>query len=344
MANLQKLIDDDLSISLSALPNDNDLLRDIQARLGKIGFIDLSSIVLGTFTVDTDVAIQKFQKVARRLPTDGIDVSFARKLLDISKPSVVPATPTDITINLTGSVGKDGKNAPADILAVKTRLADLGFKVSRNSLVDPATIKAIKLFQAIINGKQSLDVGGNVDGRIDVNGKTHQVLQKSIAPTWQEMLPGSVQAGFLNSDFLAKEDNSDFGTTWMVQTVQAAGLIYKESYLNSHPTAALIAVNDISKITGGEFPPHLEHQVGLCCDLYLPRQDGNSGQITIGDDRYDRAAMRAILKAFRSQVKHKIVKILLNDTVLNNEGLCKLDDGHENHAHIEIRPSTLSMF
>jgi hypothetical protein len=265
-------------------------------------------------------------------------------LLDITKPIIVPAVPVDVTISLTGSVGKDGKNKPIDVLAVKSRLADLGFKISRDPSVNSATIQSIKLFQAIINGENSLSVGGNVDGRIDVNGKTHKALQKSIAPTWQEMLPGSIQAGFLNSDFLAKEDNGDFGTTWIVQTVQAAGLIYKESYLNSHPNAALIAVNDISKITGGTFPPHQEHQVGLCCDLYLPRQDGTSGQITIGDDQYDREAMRAILKAFRSQVKHKVVKILLNDTVLNSEGLCKLDKGHENHAHIEIRPSTLSMF
>jgi hypothetical protein len=344
MANLQKLIDDNLSISLSALRNDSDLLRDIQERLGKIGFVDLSSIVLGTFTADTNAAIQKFQKVARRSPTDNIDISFARKLLDISKTPIVPATPTNITIALTGNVGKDGKNIPADVSAVKNRLADLGFKISRGSSIDSEAIKAIKLFQAIINGKKSLEVGGNVDGRIDVNGKTHQALQKSIAPTWQEMLPGSIDSGFLNSDFLAKEDSGDFGTTWMVETIQAAGLIYRENYLNSNPNAALIAVNDISKITGGDFPPHLEHQVGLCCDLYLPRQDGNSGQITIDDTRYDRAAMRAILKAFRSQAKHKIVQILLNDTVLNGEGLCKLDDGHKDHAHVEIRPSTLSMF
>jgi hypothetical protein len=344
MANLQKLIDDNLSISLSALPDDRDLVRDIQERLGKIGFIDLSSIVLGTFTADTDAAIQKFQKIARRSPTEDIDVSFARKLLDISKPPLVPAIPTNITINLTGSVGKSGNNEPTDVLAVKNRLADLGFKVSRGSSIDSEAINAIKLFQAIINGKKSLNVGGNVDGRIDVNGKTHKALEKSIAPTWQEMLPGSVESGFLNSDFLAKEDNGDFGTTWMVQTVQAAGLIYKESYLNDHPNATLIAVNDISKITGGEFPPHLEHQVGLCCDLYLPRKDGNSGQITVDDDRYDRSAMRAILKAFRSQRQYKIVQILLNDTVLNGEGLCKLDDGHKDHAHVEIRPSTLSMF
>jgi hypothetical protein len=344
MANLQKVASDNLSISLTALIDDGELVRDVQEKLGTIGFLDPLPITLGTFTTDTDVAIQKFQKVARRSPTENIDASFARKLLDITKTIVVPAAPTDITIALSGSVGKDRKNIPGDILAVKNRLADLGFKVSRDASVDSTIIQSIKLFQAIINGRKGLDVGENVDGKIDVNGKTHQALQKSIAPRWQEMLPGSVQSGFLNSDFLAKEDNSDFGTTWMVEAVQAAGLIYKEKYLSSHPNAALIAVNDISKMTGGNFPPHLEHQVGLCCDLYLPRKDGNSGQITVGDDRYDRSAMRAILTAFRSQTKHKVVKILLNDTTLNNEGLCTLDDGHKDHAHVEIRPATLSMF
>jgi peptidoglycan hydrolase-like protein with peptidoglycan-binding domain len=346
MTNLQEISQNNLSISLANLPIETELVRDIQARLNKIGFIDMTAIALGTFDANTSTALAKFQGVARRLPTDDIDRSFAEKLLDITKDVVLPTAPTvDVTIALTGSVGKNGKNIAAEVLAVKNRLADLGFPVSRTSNMGDVTIEIIKLFQAIINNKKSLNVGGNVDGTIDPNGKTHRALEKSYAPRWQEMLPGSLQEGFINSDYLAlaPKQDGDFGTTWIVEAVRAAGEIYR-TYLNTHPNAALIGVNDISTSTGGEFPPHAEHQVGLCCDLYLPRKDGNLGRIEVGNSQYDRSAMRAILQAFRSQTKHKVVDVFLNDDKLITEGLCTFADGHYNHAHISIKPSVLSMF
>jgi peptidoglycan hydrolase-like protein with peptidoglycan-binding domain len=346
MTNLQEIFQNNLSISLANLPIETELVRDIQARLNKIGFIDMTAIALGTFDTNTSTALAKFQGVARRLSTDDIDRSFANKLLDITKDVVLPTAPdVDVTIALTGSVGKDGKNIASEVLAVKNRLADLGFPVSRTSNMGDVTIEIIKLFQAIINDKKNLNVGGNVDGRIDPNGKTHRALEKSYAPRWQEMLPGSVLEGFINSDYLAlaPKQDGDFGTTWIVEAVRAAGEIYR-TYLNTHPNAALIGVNDISTSTGGSFPPHAEHQVGLCCDLYLPRKDGNLGRIEVGDSQYDRAAMRAILQAFRSQTKHKVVDVFLNDEKLRDEGLCTFASGHSNHAHISIRPSVLSMF
>lgn len=346
MTNLEEIRQNDLSISLSDLLVESELVQDIQEKLAKSGFIELLSITLGTLDPKTNAALVKFQGIARRSPTANIDRSFANKLIDITKDVILPtAQNVDVVINLTKSVGKNGRNIPAEVLTVKNRLADLGFLISRTSNMGDVTTNVIKLFQAIINDKKSLNVGGNVDGRIDPNGKTHQALQKSFAPRWQEMLPGSVQEGFLNSDYLAlaPKDDGDFGTTWIVEAVQAAGEIYR-NYLNTHPNAALIGVNDISTSTGGEFPAHAEHQVGLCCDLYLPRKDGNLGQITVGDSEYDRSAMRAILQAFRSQTKHQVVDVFLNDDKLKAEGLCTFASGHHNHAHISIRPSVLSMF
>jgi hypothetical protein len=331
-----------LSIALPVLPNDSELVQDIQERLSKIGLLDLTSASLGTFDDAASVALQKFQKLARRSVTSDIDRSLARKLIDITRDVDLPvASNSDVVISLTGKVSAGGANLAADILAVKNRLADLGFPVQRTTNFGSKTIEVIKLFQAIINDEQNLD---NVDGIIDLDGKTHKALQKSFAPRWQEMLPGSVQAGYLNSDFLAKEDSGDFGTTWMVETIQAAGEIYKRDHLNNNSNAVLIAVNDISRQNGGSFPPHAGHQVGLCCDLYLPRKDGRSGAVTIFDSAYDRDAMRAMLKAFRQQTKHEIRLIYLNDQTLIGESLCKKAQGHDDHAHVEIRPANLSDF
>jgi peptidoglycan hydrolase-like protein with peptidoglycan-binding domain len=334
MTNLQEIQNDGLSISMSALVADAPLVQDIQEHLAKIGFIDLSGVTLGVLSTETEAAIQKFKKIAGVNSTN-ITASFAKKLVDINKTKITPPPPAAITITLTGSVGAGGRNNAVDVLAIKNRLADLGFKLSRDSAINSETTQAIKLFQAIINGKDTLEVGGNVDGKVDVNGKTHKALEKSTAPRWQEMPSGSIQEGFLNNDDL-QGDTGDFGTNWMVETIQAAALIYKDKFLKSHPDAALIATNDISKISGGKFSPHSTHQVGMCCDIRLPRKDGTSGGITFENSEYDRAAMRAMLEAFRKQSKHKIRRILFNDLTLITAGLCKPAPGHDNHAHIDI--------
>ncbi len=335
-------------VKLSQLSQDTALVQDIQERLAKIGFLDLGAINSGVLEERTTNAIAKFQGIARRSEDDDIDESFAKKLVDITRNIDLPiASSSDVVITLAGTVGENSSNNSSDVLAIKSRLADLGFRVARGSTADSSLLEAIKLFQAIVYDEKDVD---EVDGKIDVDGKTHQALQKSYAPRWQEMLPGSVQAGFLNSDYLAKQDSGDFGTTWMVKAIQAAGLIYQNNYLQSHPNASLIAVNDISKSSGGKFSPHAEHQVGLCCDLYLPRIDGNSGGgITVNDPSYDRDAMRAMLESFHLQTAHPVVEVFLSDDFLKNQNingiqLCRPASGHKDHAHVRIRPATLSLF
>lgn len=48
--------------------------------------------------------------------------------------------------------------------------------------------------------------------------------------------------------------------------------------------------------------------------------------------------MRAMLKAFLAQPLAR--RVLLNDAVLSTEGLCGFAEGHDNHAHFEIKPPT----
>lgn len=238
-----------------------------------------------------------------------------------------------VSLNLKGSVGKKGKNQPNDVLAVKNRLADLGFPVTRDSLVNPDTIHIIKLFQSIIKG-ETVIVG---DGTIDLDGPTLPFLQAANAPQWLEMPKGSPAEGFINHDNL-QGHNHDFGTSWMIEMIQASAQLYLNTYLASHPSAALIQTNDLSKPRGGITSVHATHQTGLSCDIRLPRKDGQSGGIVYTDSQYDQDAMRAMLKAIQNQSKSAIKRLLFNDNTLIDEDLCVFARGHDDHAHIDIIP------
>ncbi len=72
------------------------------------------------------------------------------------------------------------------------------------------------------------------------------------------------------------------------------------------------------------------------CDVKLPRTDGLAGGITYEDPPYDQAATRAILKAFKAQPL--VTKLFFNDPVLIAEGLCEMQDAHDNHVHAQISP------
>lgn len=205
-----------------------------------------------------------------------------------------------VNLELNDSVGIGGKNLSEDILAVKNRLADLGYPVERNSTINSETHAIIKLFQSVISGKTIVEG----DGRVDVNGPTHKFLQAANAPQWMEMPSGSDEEGFINHDN-RQGDNHDFGTNWMIETIQAAAQIYLNNYLSSHPTAALIQTNDLSKPRGGFTSAHATHQTGLSCDIRLPRKDAQAGGIIFSASQFDRDAMRAMLKAIRDQNQYK---------------------------------------
>jgi hypothetical protein len=76
-----------------------------------------------------------------------------------------------MTISIQSSVGLHGVNSPDDVRAVKSRLVELGFPVTADSLMGPLTVKTIRLFQAVKNGLNVVNDQPN-DGRVDVNGDT----------------------------------------------------------------------------------------------------------------------------------------------------------------------------
>ncbi|MCY7279184.1 MAG: glucosaminidase domain-containing protein [Phormidesmis sp. CAN_BIN44] len=237
-------------------------------------------------------------------------------------------------ISLQGSVGKGGVNHAQDVEAIKQRLHTLGYNwVDPNkSAVDTGTGTAIRLFQSIISGRST--VAG--DGRIDIGAFTHQWLQASNAPRWQIMPKSDSAIGFVNYERNQTNDEHDFGTSWLAETILDIAKTYQTNYRKANPSAAPFAINDVSQPHGGDTPDHSGHETGLMCDVLLPKRGGDFGGIYWWSPEYDREAMRALLKAMHSQ---KLVRaIFFNDSKLIAEGLCTFSTGHDHHVHFEIDP------
>ena len=238
--------------------------------------------------------------------------------------------------DISGTVSKTSTNGD-DTFAVKKRLIQLGYDwITLDKKMDTTTVDAIKLFQTIIAGNNAI----SGDGKIDVGKNTHKWLQAINAPRWQTMPAGSQAEGFLNFELSDTKDTHDFGTHWIADTIKAAAAHYRDNYLKTHSSAALLTVNDVSLPHGGNTPDHDGHEAGLACDLQLPKTDGKAGGInlTIPAQKalYDRDAARAILNALRAQPN--MSSIFLNDDVLIGEGLCARLKGHDHHIHFQINP------
>ena len=244
-------------------------------------------------------------------------------------------------VTIKKSVGLKGVNNAEDVVIIKKRLIELGFDwLTADDKIGPVTVDDIRLFQAIKNGSDTVKVTKN-DGLINVDGDTHRWLQAANAPHWQLMPAGSKAQGFINDEVGDTSDNHDFGTDWLADTLRDAGANYRDDFLKTHSDAALLRINDTSKPRGGDTSMHVGHESGLVCDIRLPRKDGAVGGITVTSPNYDRAAMRAIIKAFKKQKRAD--RVLLNDATLANEGLCRPAAGHHNHAHFEIFPPIREM-
>ena len=150
-----------------------------------------------------------------------------------------------------------------------------------------------------------------------------------------------VRTGFINHEAQQLNDHHDFGTSWLADTLIAAGAEYHRRFLEQRPDRAPLSINDVSLPRGGDTPDHAGHETGLVVDIRLPRLNGGSGGIgnPNTNSQYDRAAMRAQLRSLKAQPMFH--RALFNDNKLVQEGLCKRASGHNNHAHIEIKPPTL---
>lgn len=255
-------------------------------------------------------------------------------------------------VQISGSVGaaraaSPMPNHPDDVRAVKGRLLELGYDwLPDGDRMDDTTIGAIRLFQSIVHGHERVG-GSGVDGIIDPGGATIAWLNREDAPRWQSMPEGGT--GFYNYELLDQlDDDHDYGTHWLADTIAGAGAAYEVDYRYTRQGAALITVNDASRDRGRDTPDHFGHETGLAVDIRLPKRDGSAGKITFGSEHYDRDAARAMLLAFHQQPR--VVRARCNDDVLARETvtfnglerqLCETDSSgntHDDHIHIDIRP------
>ena len=267
------------------------------------------------------------------LGVSGAALGFAAAILWSRRASAAARCSFAEPLVLQGSVGHRGRNAPEDVTALRRRLCSLGFRWVDTELTtaDDALVDAIRLFQSIVEARNV--VSG--DGRVDVPGGTYDWLRSANAPRWVRMPAGSVDLGLDNHELRDTHDDHDWGTSWMVETLQGAGRNYKRDYLDAgHADATPLTINDVSLPRGGDTPDHAGHECGMAGDVRLPRTDGEAGEITRRDELYDRGAARAQLKAFLAQPLFR--RALFNDSVLIAEGLCRRSPNHDHHIHFEI--------
>lgn len=236
--------------------------------------------------------------------------------------------------SLSNSVGDGGVNDRADIRALRNRLVELGYGwLNGGSGVDADLRDTINLIQSIRAGRDTR----RGDGRVDVPGPTYDWLRAENAPRWQLMPPGDESAGYVNFERADTSDTHDYGTDWMADTILDAGIWYQDNYRKAHPSAAPLTINDVSLPQGGDTPDHAGHETGTSCDCRLPRNDGNTGGITISNSGdYDQDAARAMLQAVRHQPM--VTRMLFNDPDLIRERLCSRSRGHDNHMHFDVGP------
>jgi hypothetical protein len=256
----------------------------------------------------------------------------------VAKIQAVPSFTASGNFSIAGSVGSGGVNNPADVKTIVARLNSLGFDWAgdpSNGSIKTSTILAIKLFQSIVNGSETVN---DVDGRIDVNGFTLSWLQASNAPRWITMPPSNEANGLYNYEQEQTDDDHDFGTDWLATAIIEIAKSYQTTYRNNHNGSAPIAINDASQPHGGDTPDHRGHETGMMFDLLLPKKGGQFGGITVNSSEYDRKATKAMLIAINN---HPLFKVAyLNDDDLIDEGLCGFAGGHDNHIHFQISPPT----
>jgi hypothetical protein len=269
-----------------------------------------------------------------------VKIAIDNQSVEIKIKASPPKATGAVTLNLTGSVGLGGINRTADKIAVKQRLHSLGYTFvgdPNSAALNTGFILAIKLFQSIIAGRETL--GG--DGRIDVDNTTQKWLEAANAPRWQTMPDSNPSISLINHEKNQTNDDHDFGTSWLADAILEIAADYHNTFRVSNPSSAAFSINDVSKPTGGDTPQHAGHETGLMCDVRLPRTDGQHGGITWESGNFDRTAARALIKAMRRQ---KLVsQVLFNDATLRNETflgqkLCNFAPGHDDHIHFAIRP------
>lgn len=302
-----------------------------------------TTAVVATVTEGSKVAIEKVSEDAGHVLASA-QVANTAMLAASTLSMPVHTFQINYPFPLSASVGLNSANHPADVLMLKTRLYGLGYNwTPLNSQVDKELVNIIYLFQSIIRGEQEVIPSQIVDGVVSVpalpsGNSSYAWLQAENAPRWTRLDAGSQTdrtLGYFNTATVQK-DGFDFATSWLIDTIREAGVLYYQTYLKDNPKAPVMHINDMSTLHGGNTNQHSGHETGLMADIRLPHKSGAVGGITFESDAYDQNATRHMLKALHNAtIKPKY--LFFNDPVLIKEGLCRPQSGHDDHIHYHVR-------
>ncbi|MDH3530869.1 MAG: penicillin-insensitive murein endopeptidase [Acidobacteriota bacterium] len=245
-------------------------------------------------------------------------------------------------LRLKGSVGSGSAkkglphNEPEDVTKVRNRLVELGFQGIDHVTdgKDKEFLHVLQLFQCITKGKHKLDWG---DSRVDVHGTTHKWLAAQNAPGWVH-LEGKSGIGWQIAEF---DHGNSWGSTWMLQRVQLAGLYYRALVaVSGVADAPSMWIRDCAKKRGGKTRGHGSHQTGIDLDMRLPLlpPDTNKYDQLKGHDydaRFHRAAALLQCEAIKTTMNTRFV--FFNDKEFKGKGLTTNQKNHSEHYHIRIR-------
>jgi peptidoglycan hydrolase-like protein with peptidoglycan-binding domain len=157
-----------------------------------------------------------------------------------------------------------------------------------------------------------------------VNSATWRAL------TWHYELPRFNATSLC--DYSVGNGLANWGTAEAIDNLEATGRrIFRAGY-------GRIAVGDVSLEHGGNIAGHETHERGLDIDVRPLRKanDQCTHRTVWTSSAYDRAATRAMVKAFRALGRGHVKLIYFNDPVLIREGLTRWHSGHDDHLHVRF--------
>ncbi len=177
------------------------------------------------------------------------------------------------------------------------------------------------------------------DGRIDLHGTTHKWLAAKNAPGWVDMT-GKSGIGWRVTSDLAFNGKNSFATTWMLERIVAAGILYqtKALFVSDDPP---MWIRDTSRKNGGKTRGHKSHQTGLDVDMRLPLLPPKTDEwFQLKERTYDkyfhREAALVQVEAIKAAMNTKY--IFFNDLEFISKSLTTRQDNHGEHYHVRIKP------
>lgn len=224
--------------------------------------------------------------------------------------------------SIIGSVGAEGKNNIADVIAIQTllnkwidpKITVTGFCTGR---ADDPTVIAIRKFQSSYTS--------NPDGRVDPGGGTLKKL--NMEPLL--LLPQTSGFGYYSYG-KGNWNERQWGTKSTIDALLAIAMLFRW-----HNPASSMGIGDVSFQFGGEMKPHGTHREGKHVDLRPCRTDDARIGVTYKDaTNYDQVKTKLLIELFLS---HRNVKnILFNDPLINAMERVSPWDRHDDHFHVTM--------